>query len=725
MKITRAIVLLSCMFIYILLFNSCCRNCDESISDEGGILEEEPTSTQIGFDIEGLDGINYINLKALSTTTEEKINNNGIFENPYVNNGIEDLPVLITEGEKLLFGYFPYTLKTNKVNIDDILLFYFLSYPEIAVQGVDYVSLLVDIKEGDDYDTMKSLVQQDLSQNIPPGDNDSLTNLIRKFSKDFVSGITSKVNNNSKVNEILGEFKFTYDREGKIEWLDKVALFAAIGIDIKNETTGDVVLPLNILDTKSLVLSPTSLIAWTYNEFYTDNNVPKIKSFIMSDFGTYTISFTNGNATGFGALNEQVRLRNIQYLAANFTGYVIPVGLKLFKVNPSCSNSIQLLREQVLLKASQLVLKGSAPDSGEVLAILLELSANVVGLYSDCLGNVGNGSLKLYYKLLTGEAAKKLQLAEDIATLMFLMRDFLGSNISGRETRHFSNYISFGELSVTKPYALFDIEGSPDDEFLYTKTIQEKVITYDIDRSVLPPSSTFIPKETWEGAASLPFIATVTSGNAIIKNKNIGDSSPIIRTDIDGDLDFTMVAGDENSKINVTPLFESPIVLEEHINLMVADLGKWDLSLFSYNIVTGDTSGKILTKEIDLNKSLVNNPWSESMEVSDTDRRWIINFDFNYNSISNIISCQIFMYDPQTASVTYRRDSFIHELSINNVDFNITTNAIGPNINPEVKLRGILQKKENISSDKSGISQNIYPKIDHVTQRQTSIFGTY
>lgn len=690
---TKNLIVAACLtFFYLLLFNSCCRNCDESVSDEGEILGKEPTSTQIGLDTDGFDGINFTNLKALSTIKEEKINNNGIFENPYVNNGIEDLPILITEGEGLLFGYFPYTLKTNKVNIDDILLFYFLTYPEIAVQGVDYVSLLVDIKESDDYDTMKSLVQQDLNQNIPPGDNDSLTNLIRKFSKDFVSSIATKGNNNSKVNAILGEFKFTYDREGKIEWLDKVALFAAIGINIKNETTGDVVLPLNILDTKSLVLSPSSIIAWTYNEFYTDNNVPKTNSFIMSDFGTYTISFTNGNATGFGVLNEQVQLRNIQYLAANFTGYVIPVGLKLFKVSPSCTNSVQLLRDKALLKASQLALKGSAPTSGEVLAILIELSADMVGLYSDCLGNVGNGSLKLFYKILNGEVAKKLQLVEDIATLSFLLRDFLDSDISGRETRHYSNHISFGELSLTKPNTLFEIEGPPHDKFFYTKTIQEKVITYDIDRSEFPKStSIFIPKEKWVGAVNLPFIATVTSGNAIVINKNIGEPSPIIRTDIDGDLDFTIVAGDENSIINVTPLFESPTIQEENINLNVEDLGKWDFSLLATNVNT-NSDQTIFTIEVDVNKSRLTNPWRETKTFSDDGIAFTMFLDFNFDQATNRLSCDTLLFENLDPTYAYRNDTFSVELLNDELSFNLILKKIGQELVP-ISLRGKLQKR--------------------------------
>ena len=89
-------------------------------------------SDAIAIDIDGLT-INYSNVTVLSTDDEKEIALNGVFENPYTYNGIEDLPVLFVENEELLFGYFPHTLTNNNIiAIDDVVLFYYMMYPQIS-----------------------------------------------------------------------------------------------------------------------------------------------------------------------------------------------------------------------------------------------------------------------------------------------------------------------------------------------------------------------------------------------------------------------------------------------------------------------------------------------------------------------------------------------------------------------------------------------------------------
>ena len=578
-----------------------CNNSTEPI--DPSFFEKQPEPNEVKIDIDGLNDIVYTNVSAITMEETTPITIDGIFKNPYIDNGIEDFPVLLVENENILLGYFPHTLQSNKVNIDDIILFYFLIYPEIAIQGFNYQDVMNRIKTSDNYNKLKELVITDLNSNKSPLDNDNFNSLIRTTGVKIKESLAAKTSRTKKGG--TDTFKFSYDREGLVSWLDEVPLYAAVGISIKNDTKGDVVLPPKILKNKSLVLSPTSVIFWAYNELFTDKNEVKTESLNLTNNGTYTIAFSNGNGVD-SDLNAYVKNKNRGYMGSNMLGLIIPIGIKSLKLDSNCANAIDEVVIDVLTKVDQLLLEEKVPDTEETIKILVGLSESAVKSITECVKSTG--SMKLYLKILGSSFVKNLSTIEDISTLSLLLRDYVGSNISGSEQRFFNNGVSFGDLKG-KDESETEFEGDIDTEHTYFKTFEEKEIIYNVDRGVL--SSVFEPEEKWSPAVNLPFIPNVTSGNADVSD-NYFDNQGQVNTSTVGKIEIKIVMGNEKSKVEIKPDFESDFVDSQTVTLTPPSVINLVGNMNFGDIKINTTKGELLTIENNtdevLNISSINFP---------------------------------------------------------------------------------------------------------------------
>lgn len=529
----------------LLLFFACNNNIEPL---DPSFFEVEPEQDEVKIDIEELESIDYTDVTVITVDSTATITSDGIFKNPYTDNGIEDLPVLLIENEEILLGYFPNTLKTNKVSVDDVLLFYFLTYPELAIQGYDYEFVMREIKSSTDYLKIKELVTSNLNINKSPLDDDTFNNLVRNITIQIKAVHSSET---SKTKKGIGTFKFTYDREGKVSWLDEAPLFAALGISISNETTGKVVLPPKILKNKSLVLSPGSIISWAFNEFFTDNNEVNVESLNLSEDGRYKVSFNNGNSSD-SALNDFVSKKNNRYVASNLLGFVLPIAMKSLNVDSNCANSIDEVVDGVYIKATQIVLEGKVPDSGDLIQQIYSLSEGSADILINCMGPQSTPGV--YLRVLTSSIAKRLAIAEDISTLLFLLRDYIGSVIQGDELRYFSKGVSFGDLKEKDgPDSQSRYDGDTDEEFVFSKSFEELEIEYDVNRGI---TSSFKREEKWDKPTNLPFILEVTTGDVDITD-NYYDNEGQINTDTEGVIEVKMIMGKKDSKIQLYPDFES------------------------------------------------------------------------------------------------------------------------------------------------------------------------
>lgn len=562
----------------ILLF--ACGNNVEPLDPAFFIKEPEPDEIKIS--IEGLDDIDYTSVTAITIDSTATITTDGIFKNPYTPNDVEDLPVLLLENEEILMGYFPHTLKSNKADIDDILLFYFLTYPELAIQGYDFEFVLDEIKGNDDYLKIKQLVVSELNLNKSPLNNEEFNNLIRKITSEIRVANGSET---SKSKKGIDTFKFTYDRDGKVSWLEEFPLYAAVGVEIKNTTTGDVVMPPKILQNKSLVLSPGSAISWIFNELFTDNNEINIESFSITKDGEYAISFSNGNGNT-SQLNDFVSSKNNRYLASNLMGYILPISIKYLNIQPSCTNAIDEVVSKAFVTAAKIALEGKVPETSDLLAFLYSLSEDAADIITNCMGP--ETSPGVYFRILTSSVAKRLATIEDVATLVFLIRDSIGTTVEVSETRYFDNGISFGILKG-KDESEIKFEGESESIHYYSKVYEEYFLSYDIDRGVL--SSSVKLEEEWKAAEKLPFIPTLISGDADVSD-NLYDADGQINSSPDGEIKIKMVMGKKESEVEINPDFTSSFAETQTVTLTppsdIKLVGNMDFGEVKINTAKGE-----------------------------------------------------------------------------------------------------------------------------------------
>ncbi|TBN04354.1 choice-of-anchor D domain-containing protein [Hyunsoonleella flava] len=545
-------ILFSTLFILLFTCNSNIEPLDPSF------FIKEPAPDEVKISIEGLNDIDYTEVTAITIDSTVTISSDGIFKNPYSPNGVEDLPVLLLENDEILMGYFPHTLKSNKAGIDDIILFYFLTYPELAIQGYDYEFVLKEIKTSDEYLKLKGLVVSDLNSNKSPLINDEFNAMVRSITIDIKEAHDEETSKTKKEN---ASYKFNFDREGKVSWENQFPLYAAVGISIQNTTTFEYLLEPKLLETKSLVFSPVSFVSWAFNEVFTDNNDVKVESATFNKDGYYKISISNGNLVGNAddPLYDYVRARNKLFVSANLLGYIIPISSKTIKSNSKCLNSFIKLQDEINLYVTKLIFKQSVPNSGELIGDIINLGSNTDEIFVACY----SGTASRYLKILTDGFAKRLSTLEDVSTLALMLRDFMGSKIYLEEQRNYSKGLSFGNLKG-KDESELEFEGEPEESFNYFKTFEELEVSYDITRNVI--SSTVKQQDKWIKAVNLSFLPEVKTGDADI-SQNAYDNKGHINTNTEGKIEVKLVMGEKPSEVIIKPTFDYETIKEASVKL--------------------------------------------------------------------------------------------------------------------------------------------------------------
>ena len=377
-----------------------------------------------------------------------------------------------------------------------------------------------------------------LNSNLSPLDDPEFEQIVREEA--FL--IIENLDKSQSGKEIVGEFKFEYQRDGTILIPRKAPLFAALGVQIKNSDTGEVVYGPSILETQGIILSPNSLADWLIKEFLFEPE-PVNTEFKLPSDGVYEIGFTNGN-TALGETTSKVNTQNRKYFAVKILSYIVPLGLEKMLTDVQCKESAQTLLDE----AQQLVLNLTAGDDSGNAVLLIDFMKNSAKALVDakkCYLGERNGTEDFAAKLI-GELTKRLSVAEDIAEVLLFTRDFYLSDIGNTELRKFYDGIAFSELEWTHTSEPnFFLETGEDAK--YEGFVFEKFISYDVDRGII---SEFKRKEDFKEAGGLPFVANLIEGDASLT------SSSTFETDSLGNVDFSFAMGEQNSKIEIEPNFQ-------------------------------------------------------------------------------------------------------------------------------------------------------------------------
>ena len=507
--------------------------------------------------LEGIDNLDIDALTVVSVGGEGSINENRL-ENLYAEVD-DDLPVFFRNGDDVMFGYFPNMINNGSITLDDITFFFFKTYPDLAVQKIADGELKTILFDSPSFDAMKTIISNALNNNEPPTSSNELDEIIREIlvDNDTENGQSSKT--------IVDEFRFNYSRSGKIGIPRKAPIFSSLGVQVNRLGGNQPVFGPKLLDTKSLVFSPGSLFSFLLDYYFFEEGSEEVEEIDLLDYGEgeYEILFSNGGIGTNTEFDETVRNQNYRNFAVTALGYATPFGLEKLLSKTECRNETTKLIESTVGAAGELFRNGSKPDAAEMITIITDLGKDI-GNASVCyLAGEADDSFTKYLGRVINFGAKRLKIAEDISELVFLARDFYGSNISGSETRYFYNGQSFGKLEM-QVNSSTEIQVPEQTEFGYSAQINELEISYDVDISLL--ESKFIRKENLVPGRGLAFnIESVPDDGIIPPN-----SQPLI-SDSDGRLNYTFISGSQDLSIYIGPSFLTSDIGEVVISLEIIE----------------------------------------------------------------------------------------------------------------------------------------------------------
>lgn len=544
MNTTKKLILLvfSIAFVF-----SCSKNDEDSSNLSTETIE-----------IEGDLKINFDDLTVVTIDGESDVDKDGGFQAIITNTIADELPILFLKDNEIMFGYYSKTGLNNTVSIDDILLFYFTLHPEIALLGLKNSELLAKIKQNSNYSELASLVKSSLNANKSPFDNASFVSLINASGLGIgVEGRDLKQAKSSKVNEF--DFKYTYSRDGTIIWDKKFPLFATVGMEVIDASTGISVSGPQIFDRKGLVLGLGSMAEWLY-DYLTTEESENIGTFKLPNEGQYEIKFTNGvDNFGSKSLESKVDLINRFNIGVNVLSIVMPIGIKKWLGENDCRDALIDIFKNLKLTPAELVIT----DKIAMDKFVKDVAKDTYTAAVKCIPSVEKKYLD--YILSITEEFNKI---EEASNFYLLLRDYVFSDIQGWETRYYYDGVSFGELELTNTSGLefitptgTEFSGEVKSEHTYSAIVNETTFKYSIDRSPIQSIITSAPANE-EYAIGLPFdIKKINSGDATLKENNINS------TNIEGKLSTTFIMGEQESIFEIKPAFKNSGLALELVNL--------------------------------------------------------------------------------------------------------------------------------------------------------------
>jgi uncharacterized protein (TIGR02145 family) len=506
--------------------------------------------------------LNAENLQIMSMLDSSYVSATGEFEVlNYQNVDEEQIPIFFSENGNFMFGYNPKTTNANIITLDDILYFYFSLFPDIRLKEFQEEDLMNLIINDENYSTLSSLLIESFKNQLSPVDNERFVSTIHE-SANYIALLLAQNTKSANIS-LDGDFSFNFDRKGNISWNEDIPLFAAMGFEIRNNNTNELVYGPEMLNPRKVILSVGSIINWGFNKIFSMVKKNPPKSTNLPKEGNYSITLTNGkNEIGNeDNLHSSVYKYNQTIFLADLIAIIIPKNIAE-KLMGDCGSAIySFFTDNTKNFLTQIFLKEKVTPAfvaDELKIILL----NFIGIVQDCSN--GTDYLKTLTKILDG--MNVLSKAESVSNLITLAHDFFGSEITGIDTINFYDGFSFGKLEYER---LQDnkIFGPKESEHQYKAVIREHKPWYYFDYGLL--STTMIKKDSLSFANGIPFNVAVLDGDTTVIDEK---TFPIISMN-EGNLKVQFKMGSKDSRVIIEPAFKNSELKSDTISLNVTEDG--------------------------------------------------------------------------------------------------------------------------------------------------------
>jgi hypothetical protein len=284
-------------------------------------------------------------------------------------------------------------------------------------------------------------------------------------------------------------------------------------------------------------------------------------------------------------LEEKVDLVNRFNIGAGLITPLFPFGIKKFLKDNACRDELIKLFSNLALET----LKVGAGNEFKWNEFMDQIHDDIYAVVKPCVQSVKYSYMDKI-KAFTAPFNKFKEGSE----LGLLIRDYIISDIYGTEKRNFYDGYSFGGLTYTNISAEGGISsktkfsGPKDSEHIYNALVSEDIFEYGIESDIIF-KSTIDPRTSQKGAIGLPFEVIVISGDAKLKE----NSTLLVGTN--GKLTMTFIMGEEDSEIEIKPLFNNSGITTDIISLKPECLSP---SITDVSVVCPENGSSSLTYEV-------------------------------------------------------------------------------------------------------------------------------
>ena len=516
---------------------------EEGSGPEEGEEGEEVNEGFTYFKFPGNNQLDFSKLRILSEEQSSAVQPDGSFEDLEKATHIDFNLVLY---EEAVLAYYPGLIVSNKIDLTNLMVFYFANIPLLSFYDLDKKDIY-DLIENNSY---RAQLHDEFQKSLNNGKNPLNNPSFLEVFINAATAIAEEIDDNFNTRGHIGDFSLAYYRNGEISIPPTSPIGTVLGIEIINDF-GSLLQEGIYIAKPNLPLALESFLKKiNYTALFPDES-PKTVS--LFNGGLYQINISNGrlindpNDAVIKKYNEVLLGAYNLYFAAKFVGDIDEFA--------QIESDLHNLLESRGTELSNSELEASAENYKENFNKTLSKTMDVL----DAKLNLEPNFLSETKRLLGGiwETISDVENFVEWTVIDSTVKAYINHS----ENQYF-NYVNpfalHGELEYQNLTELI-FDAAPNEIVDFALSVKEKEIGYEIGRQGWGKS--LKPMEVWQPAFQIPFTYSLMEGDA-----NITSANPLF-TDNDGRISLKITAGTQNSKIKLTPLIGNSDIPEQIIEI--------------------------------------------------------------------------------------------------------------------------------------------------------------
>jgi hypothetical protein len=522
--------------------------------EEGSEGEGENGEVNEDFTYFQLTDNNHLDFSRINILSEEKnsqVNPDGSFEDLSESNHIK-FNLVLYDNEAIL-AYYPSLIVSNKIDIANFLVFYFANIPLISIYDLNKEDLYELIKSNSHNSQLYNEFQTSLNNGKNPLENSAFVEVFKKA----VISMVSQIDSNSQNRGHIGDFSLTYYRNGEITIPSISPIDAVLGVEFSGDFGSLLQDGVHLVKPKLPLGLENFLKKINYSGLIPDSN---LRNITLINGGTYNIRISNAKI-----VNSPIDATVSSYNKILLSAYNLYFAAKFMTDIDELAQLEDDLEE--LINSQGDILYNSELEPS------LENYKESFDITLSKIRDILESKLSLNSSFLS----QITRLLGNLISTLSDVQNFGEWLVVDATIRTYTNHYENQYFNFENPFALhgkleyqnltdLNFEVSSNETVNFTIKVKEKEIGYDV--AIQGWGKTLNAVEKWQPAFQIPFTYSVLEGDATVNLEN-----PLF-TDNDGKISLNILAGNQDSRIKITPLIGNSDIPEQIIQIENIDLPK-------------------------------------------------------------------------------------------------------------------------------------------------------